>query len=226
MNKSLDYLKNIILLYVEDDITLQKEALIIFRELFSSVISANDGIEAFEKFLNNKVDLIITDAKMPKLSGLDFIKEVRLKDKKIPIILTTAYEEKELLKSAIKLNINYFLEKPYNFAQLQNAFKEALKFSIDSSEIISFDSFSFDMQNMTLTKDNKTISLMPQERVVLKELLKNKNQLVSYERLRAIASKNEISNDALKVIISSLRKKVGKEKIANISKFGYMICAE
>jgi len=224
MNKSLDYLKNLTLLYVEDDIALQKEALVIFRELFSSVISANDGIEAFEKFLNNKVDLIITDAKMPKLSGLDFIKEVRLKDKKIPIILTTAYEEKELLKSAIKLNINYFLEKPYNFTQLQNAFKEALKFSIDSSEIISFDSFSFDMQNMTLTKDNKTISLMPQERVVLKELLKNKNQLVSYERLKAIASKNEISNDALKVIISSLRKKIGKEKIANISKFGYMIC--
>jgi DNA-binding response OmpR family regulator len=224
MNKSLDYLKNLTLLYVEDDIALQKEALVIFRELFSSVISANDGIEAFEKFLNNKVDLIITDAKMPKLSGLDFIKEVRLKDKKIPIILTTAYEEKELLKSAIKLNINYFLEKPYNFTQLENAFKEALKFSIDSSEIISFDSFSFDMQNMTLTKDNKTISLMPQERVVLKELLKNKNQLVSYERLKAIASKNEISNDALKVIISSLRKKIGKEKIANISKFGYMIC--
>jgi len=224
MNKSLDYLKNLTLLYVEDDIALQKEALVIFRELFSSVISANDGIEAFEKFLNNKVDLIITDAKMPKLSGLDFIKEVRLKDKKIPIILTTAYEEKELLKSAIKLNINYFLEKPYNFTQLQNAFKEALKFSIDSSETITFDSFSFDMQNMTLTKDNKTISLMPQERVVLKELLKNKNQLVSYERLKAIASKNEISNDALKVIISSLRKKIGKEKIANISKFGYMIC--
>ena len=224
MNKSLDYLKNLTLLYVEDDIALQKEALVIFRELFSSVICANDGIEAFEKFLNNKVDLIITDAKMPKLSGLDFIKEVRLKDKKIPIILTTAYEEKELLKSAIKLNINYFLEKPYNFTQLQNAFKEALKFSIDSSEIITFDSFSFDMQNMTLTKDNKTISLMPQERVVLKELLKNKNQLVSYERLKTIASKNEISNDALKVIISSLRKKIGKEKIANISKFGYMIC--
>ncbi len=224
MNKSLDYLKNLTLLYVEDDIALQKEALVIFRELFSSVISANDGIEAFEKFLNNKVDLIITDAKMPKLSGLDFIKEVRLKDKKIPIILTTAYEEKELLKSAIKLNINYFLEKPYNFTQLQNAFKEALKFSIDSSETISFDSFNFDMQNMTLTKDNKTISLMPQERVVLKELLKNKNQLVSYVRLKAIASKNEISNDALKVIISSLRKKIGKEKIANISKFGYMIC--
>jgi DNA-binding response OmpR family regulator len=140
--------------------------------------------------------------------------------------LTTAYEEKHLLKSALKLNITSYIEKPYTLDSLQKALQDVLDV-MDTSDIQAGfgDGFVFDMQTFELTRNKKQISLAPQERMILKLLLKSPKHIVPYSTLEyALSDDGYTSKEALRTAISSLRKKVGKETIQNISKQGYKLC--
>jgi len=226
MNKTISYFKTKTLLYVEDDTKLQLQAKKVFDTIFKEVFVASDGLEALEVFDNKQIDMILTDIKMPQLDGLGLVKRVRDKDRHIPIILTTAYEEKHLLKSALKLNITSYIEKPYTLDSLQKALQDVLDV-MDTSDIqASFgDGFVFDMQTFELTKNKKQIPLTPQERMILKLLLKSPKHIVPYSTLEyALSDDGYTSKEALRTAISSLRKKVGKKTIQNISKQGYRLC--
>ena len=56
-----------------------------------SIIEANNGLVALKQLEKNDVDLIILDIMMPQMDGLDFLTKLRQSDKKIPVILCTAY---------------------------------------------------------------------------------------------------------------------------------------
>ena len=96
MNKSL--LKNITILYAEDESSIQNgitESLNLFG---IDVICAKNGEEGLSLFKNskNKIDLILTDIKMPKMDGLLMVQKIREVDEFIPVVITTAHQETEL----------------------------------------------------------------------------------------------------------------------------------
>jgi len=81
------------------------------------VQSASDGVDAFKLMKNGyEPDLIITDAKMPVMSGLEFTRWVRTTDEvkknDIPIILVTAFTEAKLVRDARDAGVDEFLSKP------------------------------------------------------------------------------------------------------------------
>jgi two-component system NtrC family response regulator len=75
-------------------------------------ISAKNGIEALEKLKTNSVNLIITDEKMPDLSGTELLLEVKKTHQNIPVILITAYGSVSMAVEALKNGAFYFFEKP------------------------------------------------------------------------------------------------------------------
>ena len=62
---------------------------------------AENGEEALEKFKNNPVDIIITDINMPKMTGLEFIKEVKKINDQVQFIILSGYDEFSYAKKAI-----------------------------------------------------------------------------------------------------------------------------
>ena len=108
----IEYSKNLVLLYVEDDETIANSAIKIFNKFFDKIIYAKDGIDGINKFNENHIDLIITDINMPKLNGLDMLKEIRVLDKTTPSIIISAHNEIEYYKGAIDLNVKGYLLKP------------------------------------------------------------------------------------------------------------------
>ena len=100
-----EFLQNTTILYVESNPKIRTEAVEIFEGFFSNVITAIDGKEAYEKFIkfHNEIDIILTDIELPQMSGLELLKEIRKKSWEIPVLISTAFEESEILLKLIKL---------------------------------------------------------------------------------------------------------------------------
>ncbi|MBW1897547.1 MAG: response regulator [Deltaproteobacteria bacterium] len=84
------------------------------------VLTASSAEEALE-FLNNdhnKFELIVTDYVMPGMDGMALLKKIREENKRLPIIMMTAYGEKNLVVDALHNRCNGFIEKPFSLDQL------------------------------------------------------------------------------------------------------------
>ena len=66
----------------------------------------------------NQIDVIVTDLKMPKMNGIDFIKKVREFDKEVPVIVVTAYATVETAVDAMKLGAYDYITKPFTTDEL------------------------------------------------------------------------------------------------------------
>ena len=124
MDKKL--LKKLRLLYVEDDATVRNELQELLSDFFEKVFVAKDGQEGLDLYLDNKdeIDVILTDINMPHLNGLDMLKKIRNHCKKIPVFITTAHSDNDLLAKAIKLKVYEYIIKPVDVRYLLNEMNE------------------------------------------------------------------------------------------------------
>ncbi|MEN3044089.1 MAG: response regulator [Candidatus Hydrothermales bacterium] len=91
------------------------------------VILARTGEEALEKFAPGEFDLIITDIKLPGMSGLELLSKIQLQDPNIKSIVVTAYDSFETREKVKNLNADFFLPKPFTVQTLREAIKKLFK---------------------------------------------------------------------------------------------------
>jgi len=112
----MSYDKNMTVLVVDDFSTMRRINKNILKELgFKNILEADDGTTALEVLENNKVDLIISDWSMPKMTGLEFLKKVRASAeyKDIPFLMVTAEAQKENIIEAVKAKVSNYIVKPF-----------------------------------------------------------------------------------------------------------------
>ena len=107
-----DTLKQIRLLYVEDEESIRNILSRGIKRRVKELEVAVDGEDGFEKFKQFKPDIIVTDIKMPNMTGLEMSDKIREINKNIPIIITSAHGEVETLLEAIQKGINGYIIKP------------------------------------------------------------------------------------------------------------------
>ncbi len=108
-------------LYVEDNEDIKQETLEILKQFFNSLETASDGEEGLEKFKKTKFDIVITDVSMPKMNGVKMVKQIKNIDKKIPVIVITAFNDFEYLSEFIKIGAYGYILKPIDMNQLLEA---------------------------------------------------------------------------------------------------------
>ena len=103
------------------------------------VDQAVDGREALDLLKEKKYQLIILDVKMPGMSGLETLREIRKIDRDVPVVLMTAYEELDLLEEADKLGVAHFLCKPFDLNELRSLARQYTQVSSrrDAARVIS-----------------------------------------------------------------------------------------
>ncbi len=89
-------------------------------------VIAGDGRKGLELFVNHDIDLVFCDIVMPDMGGLEFLERARASDPEVPVVLMTAYADKNKLTRAVQLNAFDFLEKPFELAKLDVAIERAL----------------------------------------------------------------------------------------------------
>lgn len=213
-------------LYVEDDDIARENGVEYLENYFEQIYEAADALTALKLYETITPDIIITDIQMPKLNGLEFVKRVRQKDKKIQIIVLTAYSHKDYLFSAIELQLVKYLIKPIKEKELEEALYTCIKsIEEDISNIVDLDdTCSFDTYNQTLVINNEIIKLRTKELDLLLLLIKNKKRYVTYEEIENFVWRDSaMSKDALKTVVKNLKAKLPKETISNLSGTGYRI---
>lgn len=220
----IEKLKELNILYVDDDSVLCASTNNILTPLFCKVYIAKNGDEALEIYKHNIIHIIMMDIKMGRLSGIDVAKQIRVRDKKIPIFLVSSYTDVEDLLEAVKLDLVAYIKKPFSFKTLLDTFKECLeKMQLDAAMHHRLgENIYYDELSKKIYLGDKTILLTKSEINVIEIFIKKRNQLISYFEFINILG-DEISEAALKNIIFRLRKKLGNTTIKNISKIGYML---
>jgi DNA-binding response OmpR family regulator len=117
--------KNILI--VEDSENISESLAFLMRKFFDTVEIAENGREGIEKFEKGKFDIIITDLRMPYLSGIDMIKEIKKVDENQMIIITTAFEDEEGVEALETFKDIALFVKPINMEALFSALINKLK---------------------------------------------------------------------------------------------------
>ena len=82
-----------------------------------TVGSASDALAAILSD-GNKIDLVLTDYRMPEMNGLDLLKRIRQEKKRLPVIIMTALAEQKIIAEAVSAGCDGFLAKPFNLDEL------------------------------------------------------------------------------------------------------------
>ncbi|RCW77347.1 response regulator transcription factor [Saliterribacillus persicus] len=117
-------------------------------------ILAENGQRALDIVESRKIDLIISDIKMPIMNGMEFANELVKKDFRIPLIFLTGLEEFKLVQQAMRYGVIDYLLKPLNGDELKKVINTSLDYSLKSvgyaiSEITknNMEQFEFEIQN-------------------------------------------------------------------------------
>ncbi len=125
--KMIEYTKDMNLLYVEDDEDTNITTMFLLEELFQNIIVAHNGQDGLDKFKDNKIDLILTDISMPKLSGLEMTKKIRETNKDVPILVISAYNESKYLDSSVNVGVDGYIFKPMDISQFNKVLTNVIE---------------------------------------------------------------------------------------------------
>ena len=227
--------KNKQILLVEDDVNFGTVLRDYLQMNGYKVVLARNGLEGFEKFKKNEFDVCILDVMMPYKDGFTLAKEIRSKDKSIPVVFLTAKSMKDDVLKGYKIGADDYLTKPFDadillkkLEVLIQRTQKSVQKSKPKSRIVIGD-FIFNPRLRTLTyKKNTPTNLSPKENQLLLMLVETQNDLLS--RNKAL---NEIWNDdnyftsrSMDVYIAKLRKYLRDDaslEIANIHGEGFRL---
>ncbi len=113
-------LKRLKALYVEDDENIRNELASLLGNFFDTVYTASDGQEGLELFIKHQddIDVVLSDINMPKMTGIEMVREIRTINTKVPVMFATAYSDNEYLADAIKLRVYDYIIKPIDIRHL------------------------------------------------------------------------------------------------------------
>ncbi len=126
--------KNFTVLYVEDEDRLRSRVWAYLSKFFKSVAVAKDGKEGLEVYRQDRYDIVITDISMPNLDGLDMSAAIKDIDKHQKIIIVSAYSDSENFLKSIKIGIDGYILKPFEYQQINEVIYKVTKALKESKE--------------------------------------------------------------------------------------------
>ncbi|MRI59076.1 MAG: DNA-binding response regulator [Epsilonproteobacteria bacterium] len=220
-----EILKNVSILYVEDEEDIRNLLADVLKDEFKRFDTARNGEEGLKKFYQGEYDCLITDIEMERMDGLTLAQQVRDKEDSIPIILLTAYSEKERLFRAIDIGVTKYLVKPFTPDKLLEVVCEIFQKEFKKRHIYDLgEGFLYDRDKGELKSKEETVSLTKKEKLFLDLLLKYKDRVVGFDEIeKEVWDGVDFSENALRTLVKRVRKKTYKDLIKNYSGLGYKI---
>jgi len=217
--------KNILIVEDESIVAMEIESyLLSLNYNIISICSTAD--EAYKKTISNDIDLILMDIYLIESDGIEASIRIKKIKPHLPIIFLSAYMDEETIDRAIEVNPEAYLTKPFNRKDLAVSIKIALKNKesiMMTGDIILDNEFSFDTKSLALICCGENVSLTKKERTLLTLFLKQKNHLITIEKIEYELWPNKPSNDSRRrSLISRLRAKLKHKFIETHASEGYV----
>ena len=220
-------LKNVTVLYVEDDLYQREQTLSILELFFSKIDVATDAPSALRFVKKNPYNLLLCDIMLPSFSGTELAKQIRVFNENIHIIFLSSSIQSKDFRDAIHVNAIDYLVKPFSLSDLKESLlKFAQKFfSQEAEPIFITQDIYYDTLKHCAIVEEKEIALTKKEQLLFLLVIRAKSQVITYEMLwNALFEEFENRNiHTMKNVIFRLRKKIGKEIFINIAEVGYRL---
>jgi len=223
----MNILKNLNILYVEDEETIIDKYAYFLEESCSNVYIARDGEEAYALYSENKIHLIIMDLLIPKLNGINLAKKIRKEDESVAMIALTAHSDREILLDIVELNFSSYLIKPVGRSDLMNALLKVSK-KVDGGRNVPLPcDCSWDGKSKTLFYNDEAVTLTRRELKLFELLVDKAGSPCSDDEIFFHVWGDEfekiITNSSIRTLVKNLRKKIPQELIKNQYGIGYKI---
>lgn len=182
------------------------------------VYEANDGLEAWQKINQEKIDLAVVDVMMPAINGFELVKKIREKFN-IPVIILSARTEDNDKILGLGLGADDYIAKPFNplevVARVQAQLRRfyTLNTAAQVSQLegkIQIGSISLDRGSCTLSKNGKEIALTPIEFKIVSMLMEQPGRVFTKVQIfeRVWGEYFEGDDNTIMVHISKIREKI------------------
>ena len=215
------------LLIVEDEAGIVQFLQQGLEEEGYTVSSATDGITAFEKIQKENFDLILLDWMLPKMTGLELCKAIRLKNNTTPIIFLTAKDTVQETIEGLKAGANDYIKKPFSFDELVERIKIHFR-NQNEDEILTLGSIKIDIPQHRILVNEIEVALTQREFELLTYLVKNKGKVCT--RTQIIEDVWDIhfeyDTGVIDVFMNAIRKKLNlkieQDYIKTVRGVGYI----
>jgi len=201
------------ILLAEDDLNLGVLLVDYLETEGFDVKLCKDGELALKAFQSHRFDVCLLDVMMPKMDGFSLAKEIRLKDKKIPLIFITAKSLREDKLKGYALDADDYITKPFDEEELLWKIKAVIRRMPESetekkTEIVLIGKYTFDFNNQSLTIDGTIKRITEKESDILNYLSNHRNNIIKREDLlKQLWGKNDyFFGRSLDVFITKMRK--------------------
>jgi two-component system KDP operon response regulator KdpE len=176
-----------------------------------AVLEAKSGEEALEKFRSGHPSLILLDANMPGVSGLDACREIR-QSSDVPIIMLTVRDSERDKVQALDAGADDYVVKPFGAQELMARIRVALRRTASAETIPAFlsDELKIDFAKRAVTVKGNPIRLTPKEFELLRQLVAEPGKALGHRRLLQAVWGPDYGEETeyLRVFINQLRKKI------------------
>jgi DNA-binding response OmpR family regulator len=218
-------------LIVEDEARLARNIAKALKETASYAVDiATDGEDGWHQALSNPYDLIVLDLMLPKMGGLDILKDLRRQGSRIPVLILTARDTTEDIIQGLDCGSDDYMTKPFDIGEFIARCRALARRTYDRPDpIVRVGDLSVDVPSRTVTLGEHRIALRAMEYRLLEYLVLRAGQIVSKsEILEHLYDFNaENFSNVIEVHVSALRRKLSaspqRVTIQTVRGLGYVI---
>ncbi|NEW60516.1 response regulator transcription factor [Sulfurovum sp. bin170] len=215
------------ILYVEDEEQLIRNYAPFLEEHCQSLYIARDGEEAYRIYREYRPNIILLDIYIPKMSGVELARKIRVDDYTTVLIAFTAHSDRKTLLEFIDLHLLSYLVKPVSRSVLISALVKAAQKVYGEHQVNLPFNCSWDSKSQTLYHDREQVSLTKRERSFFDLMIKKQGVPCADDEiiLNVWSDKYDeaITNTSIRTLIKNLRKKVPTKLIKNQYGVGYKL---
>jgi DNA-binding response OmpR family regulator len=214
------------LLLVEDDKALGEGVRLGLRQEGYTVDWLQDGASALHALLSETFDLLVLDLGLPRMSGLQVLRELRRSGSALPVLILTARDATEDRIAGLDAGADDYLVKPFDLDELKARLRALLRRSAGRAELrIEHAGVSLDPSSQQVSYQGKPVPMTPKEYLLLHELLSQAGKVLTRERLAQLLYgwDEEAESNTLEVHIHHLRKKLFSGLIRTVRGVGYLV---
>ena len=196
------------------------------------VATAGNGADALGALSRSPVDLIILDVLMPKLDGFETCRALRDRGNPTPVLVLTARDAVDDRVTGLEAGADDYLVKPFALRELLARVSALLRRSQAPRDVLGYADLTLDLAARTANRDGTPISLTRIEFALLELLLRNAEQVLSYDVIldRVWGYGEAPASNALQVFVGLLRRKLeenGQRRLVhNVRGVGYVLRAQ
>ncbi|MBQ2872400.1 MAG: response regulator transcription factor [Bacilli bacterium] len=202
------------ILVIEDEFSLADMIATKLKKEKYNVDISLDGEDGLDNALSGVYDLIILDIMLPKLNGIEILKEIRDNDIDTKVIMLTAKSSLDDKLIGFENGANDYITKPFHMEELIARVNVQLRNNEKNinKDILKFGDIELNVRTSTITctKNNESINISYKELMILEYLMNNSSQIISkeqiYDKIWGIDTDFESNN--LEAYLSFVRKKL------------------